>query len=658
MKNGFIFLLWAIFLAGAGCFANQHSSQVLDSLYTGGFHDEGLKLCHELQRHRASINRHQGHLYEIRIHLRQRTHSEETRIKILALRDSLGPPKDSLSHYLIGRLYEFEGFYYYLENQPEYAPSLFYQAARHLSVANSIKGLGDLYYLGGAISLRSGFFDKAIDFFLSGISLQETQAQPDSGVWISYLTGMASVYTKLESPERGRPYLNKALYMAEKIQDTKQQADLLNNLGNSETLLGNPEIALQKYFSALEIYSQLNDIQKQALVKGNIGGIYLNKLEDYPKAIQYFEQALQLYKAADNFAGQQTISLDMAKAYSLLDADIRSDTLALKVHEWAIENRKFNEVLESAKVLVANALKAKDYQRAHRFQSIISNYRDSVNKVLNYEKLQSVERLYRLTQLENQPIKQSKHSASYLLLSKTLSVFKSLGVLTLLLALIFGLFYLYFRHDAKKYDYFRQKEIWHSEAMVKGQLFERGRIASDLHDSVGNLMALLRNHTYRFYRTDEALQDIVTQASAEVRAISHDLAADVSRLFSLSDQLLEITENWNRKKNILIELDNRHFDESIPVQHKTAILRMIQEMLNNAIKSGGADFVLVELVSKSDETVLLRIQDNGRGFNSRTTVSGLGLASIETRVNQMHGFFFVNSEETGTTLEIRLPILT
>jgi signal transduction histidine kinase len=658
MKNGFIFLLWAIFLAGNGCFANPQYSQVLDSLYTGGFHEEGLKLCRELQRHLAPINRYQGQLYEIRIHLRQRTHSEETRIKILSLRDSLAQPKDSLSHYLIGRLYEFEGFYYYLENQPEYAPSLFHKAAHHLSTANSVKALGNLYYLGGAISSGSGFYDKAIDFFLSGISLQETRAEPDSGVWISYLTGMASVYTKLEAPLRGRPYLNKALYMAEKIQDTKQQADLLNNLGNSEALLENPEIALQHYFAALEAYSKLNDIQKQALVKGNIGGIYLNQLADYSKAIQYFEQALQLYKRADNFTGQQTICLAMAKAYSQLDEHFRSDTIALKVHEWAIENRKFSEVLESAKVLVANSLKAKDYQRAHRFQYAISNYRDSINKAQNYEKLQSVERLYRLTQMENQPTKQTKQSASYLLLSKTLSIFKSLGILTLLLALIFGLFYLYFRHDAKKYDYFRQKEIWHSEAMVKGQLFERGRIASDLHDSVGNLMALLRNHTYRFYRTDEALQDIVTQASAEVRAISHDLAADVSRLFSLSDQLLEITENWNRKKNVLIELDNRHFDESIPVQHKTAILRMIQEMLNNAVKSGGADFVLVELVTKSDDTVLLRISDNGRGFNSRTTVSGLGLASIETRVNQMHGFFFVSSEETGTTLEIRLPILT
>jgi signal transduction histidine kinase len=627
---------------------------MLDSLYDGGYHQEGLAETDVLRASKNRFHQQVGQFYAFRILLRTRAYDKELVQEITALRAALSPTADSLTAYMVGRLFEFEAFYYHLENEPERAPGLFDKGAQQLAEVKSFQALCNLYYLAGAISSRSWFHDRAIDYYLSGIALQERLDYPDTSLWLSFLSGIASVYIRMEQPVIARPFLSKALLIADHYTDVPRRADILTNLGNLEATQEESEQALFYYFQALDYFSQLQDKAKVALVNGNIGGVYLNNLGDYEKGLTYLSLAFLMQQELGNEAAMNACHIDLAKAYSLLNDVKTSDSLARIAHQWALEKRKFNEIVESAKVFVSNALEQKDYATAFRYQLLISIYRDSIGRVQTNERIEAHDRLRRMDYWLYADQESKTSDTNW-------EVPKGFIWLVWGFAIIFFcLFLIVFVYRSTKVfiAFFRPKFRHPSENIVQGQLFERGRIAINLHDNLGNLMALLRNYVYRLYRHDPEIQEIVKQAASESRAISHNLSADGARLLYMTERLAELSDYWNQKKDLLIEVDTRFFNEIVALEQKIIVFRMIQEMVSNSFKKGKSDYVLLEVRNDEPQLLIFRLTDNGMGFSNRYTPKGLGLLGLETRVNQMFGFFHVFVPRIGTSVEIRLPILS
>ena len=111
------------------------------------------------------------------------------------------------------------------------------------------------------------------------------------------------------------------------------------------------------------------------------------------------------------------------------------------------------------------------------------------------------------------------------------------------------------------------------------------------------------------------------------------------------------------------ELSNAKVEEDINVNfdgisktHAITIYRIIQESFNNILKHTDATRIRLVLKIENDEYVL-RIEDDGPGFNFEGTNGGLGLKNMNARVRALNGDFKIISEENqGTKIAIKIPI--
>lgn len=220
-----------------------------------------------------------------------------------------------------------------------------------------------------------------------------------------------------------------------------------------------------------------------------------------------------------------------------------------------------------------------------------------------------------------------------------------------------------------------QKELRSLSAQILTiQENERHRIATDLHDGLGQSLTMIRlgleecgnllaaNSFQEAEAVLEHLRANVKDAFSELRRIAMDL-----RPSTLDDLGILATLSWFFREFestchcIKIERHLLIQESDIPVPLKIAIFRILQEAVSNIVKHAKADIIRVSL-SKDAEGLLLAIEDNGKGFNpaglsrSRPQGGGLGLVSMRERAKFSEGAFKIDSAiGKGTRISVCWP---
>jgi PAS domain S-box-containing protein len=204
--------------------------------------------------------------------------------------------------------------------------------------------------------------------------------------------------------------------------------------------------------------------------------------------------------------------------------------------------------------------------------------------------------------------------------------------------------------------------------LVAAQETERSRIARELHDDVGQEIALLSakleaiapRGTTAIQKVRASLAEVRsrTQVIAEkVHLLSHKLHPGRVKLLGLERTLEILCREVSAETGVAI--DFRTDGMSYPVAEDTAmcLFRVTQEAVQNCIKHSGAQIIIVEVVSTSSD-ITLRVTDNGRGFSTLASQwAGLGLLTMRERVELLGGMLRIESEEArGTTIEATVPL--
>jgi signal transduction histidine kinase len=122
----------------------------------------------------------------------------------------------------------------------------------------------------------------------------------------------------------------------------------------------------------------------------------------------------------------------------------------------------------------------------------------------------------------------------------------------------------------------------------------------------------------------------------------------------LAAALKELCSKVTAQRQVDVELRTNHLPKNIPQDLALTLFRVAQEALNNVIKHSGARAVLVEAF-KVQARVLLRIKDNGIGFDYSRQSSGIGLTSMRERLRLVGGQLLVDSslnQGTEITAEV------
>jgi signal transduction histidine kinase len=204
--------------------------------------------------------------------------------------------------------------------------------------------------------------------------------------------------------------------------------------------------------------------------------------------------------------------------------------------------------------------------------------------------------------------------------------------------------------------------------LLVAQEVERRRIARDLHDDLGQKLALLAIEVDAFKaapppedgrleRLLRWLSDSIAEISSDVHGLSHRLHPARLETLGLVTSIDSLCRDIADKHGI--DVDFRRVGEPPPRHDHVSLhlYRIVQEALHNVVKHSWAQHVLVEL-SVSQQAVDLRVVDHGRGFqmNGRTS-EGLGLVSMRERARLAGGQISIQSAPgCGTSLNVSLPL--
>lgn len=203
--------------------------------------------------------------------------------------------------------------------------------------------------------------------------------------------------------------------------------------------------------------------------------------------------------------------------------------------------------------------------------------------------------------------------------------------------------------------------------LIQVQEEERRRMARDLHDDIGQRLALLKVELEMALMENplsgnegrttpyQAILSQLDELSIDVQQLSHTLHSSKLRYLGLKAAMKELCERIQRQQRITVNLEATDIGGSLEEETELCIYRVAQEALHNVIKHSGADLVVVKLL-KTKVVFGMEIRDNGKGFHYVRKAEGLGLASMRERLKMVGGNLQVNSElGCGTILVAVAP---
>jgi two-component system NarL family sensor kinase len=158
---------------------------------------------------------------------------------------------------------------------------------------------------------------------------------------------------------------------------------------------------------------------------------------------------------------------------------------------------------------------------------------------------------------------------------------------------------------------------------------------------------------------NSALTDLSKQVfsiSEITREISHSLYPTHLEYLGFQKALTKLCEEVGREKEPSVRLMIDDMRGGLDSLTSLSLYRITQETLHNILKHSQARNVQVEL-SRDKRQVMLRIMDDGIGFDISVERDGLGLASMRQRVQALGGSLEISSSQTaGTQIDVRVPV--
>lgn len=204
--------------------------------------------------------------------------------------------------------------------------------------------------------------------------------------------------------------------------------------------------------------------------------------------------------------------------------------------------------------------------------------------------------------------------------------------------------------------------------LIAAQEEERTRIARELHDDLGQRLALLTVELELLQdsssipgEAQERLSQLREESMAmahDIQVLSHELHSAKLEYLGLGPAITGFCREFSEKQRVEVDCSAHDLPSAVPSTVSMNLFRVVQEALHNALKHSGADHFEVRLWGTEGD-LQLTIRDSGAGFDRQQLREGrgLGLISMQERLELLHGTLSIKSEPNlGTTIHARVPL--
>jgi PAS domain S-box-containing protein len=207
-----------------------------------------------------------------------------------------------------------------------------------------------------------------------------------------------------------------------------------------------------------------------------------------------------------------------------------------------------------------------------------------------------------------------------------------------------------------------------SRRLIEAQEQERTRIARELHDDLGQRLALLANELQQLQQDPSVLPEVggriaelhmqTTQLAMDIQTLSHELHSSKLEFLGIAAAMRGFCQEFGEQTKLKIDFKSHDLPSPLSPDISLCLFRVLQEALHNSIKHSRVRHVEVRLWGMSDE-IHLSVSDSGAGFDSEAAKQsrGLGLISMEERLKLVKGALSIESQlKRGTTIHARVPV--
>ena len=494
-----------------------------------------------------------------------------------------------------------------------------------------------------------------------------------------------------------------ALRWYEEKQNDEKSAMTLVNIGIVYKAQKEYKKAFFYYKKANTIYTKLNADFGMTVTAGNLGGILIN-FQEYKQSLLYSEQAK---------AGYEKLGYTRYIAYPISNIAVVYDSLhqfekanknykeSIEIHQESANNfevanicnayanclikqRKFQEAVSYAE----KALKYAKLANANYIKiSAIGNLAKAYGKLAVFEKAYYYSTLYKKGM--DELFKEEKTKAVFELEAKYENEKKSklllqiqnkierrntllliLSILVISVALIGFLIYHQQKIKSKQKD--QEFELKSAIAAIESQnklQEQRIAISRDLHDNIGAQLTFIISsintikHAFEIKnaKLEEKLENISNFTKSTIIELRDTIWAMNTKEVTFEDLKLRIY-NFIEKAKLAIEKTLFNFNIAPKLStvilssvHGMTIYRVVQEAVHNSIKYSDATEITVDF-SLENDSLIIKIFDNGKGFDINTVNLGNGIYNMKKRIKDIQGTLNIESTlKKGTHITISLP---
>lgn len=476
------------------------------------------------------------------------------------------------------------------------------------------------------------------------------------------------------SPTSYKPYLDEYVAYANKTRKPLHLSKAYTALAE-EYMETEPKKSIMYYRKAMQLYNDMGDKKSASWLNTHIAVVYTEHIHKPDSALYYLERQLKDIKSFGDVEDLHFNYVNQAAAYHYLKKYNKAieflkmaDNLPLKKYRGTI-NEYINETI------YINYDSLGDYANAYKYLKISKMYADSIKNAEQNIAINDIQVKYQTKEkeLENNLLK-SKVKTSWILIY--------FGIIAFIAVLVIG--FLIIKNARRREKISKQEKLieqqkfekalkdyeLHSlDIMLEGQEKERQRIANDLHDNLGSMLATLklnfenlklrknelREEENKLYeRTDE----LIEEAYQKVRRIAHAKNAGVFASEGLIPAIKKLADKISIPGKLQIQVVAFGFNERLENTLEITIFRAVQELSTNIIKHSQANEATIHLTNH-DENINIIIEDNGVGFDSSNadTADGMGLQNIKKKIAQLGGTLEIDSTPgRGTTIIIDIPV--
>lgn len=525
---------------------------------------------------------------------------------------------------------------------------------------NNLKGRGGALNNVGLIYWNKADYNTALKYFFD--ALQDFEKIKNDRFTANALNNIGLVYADVKKYDQSLTYHLKAKAIYEKINDPYLKGAVYNNLGNAYTNLKNNDSAEFYYKTAIEMQLIAKDDYGLSIAYNGYAGILAQK-HNYKEAIEYFKKGYALKETLNEKVGQSSILINLAGIYDSLHLKTEELDCLLKAEKISAESG-----LKKDLIIVYFAL-AKYYETqnqslSYEYYKKYSEIKDSVFNETSNHQITELNTKYETGKKELQLKEQELeiNRKNYYLIA-----FSILLVLTSLLGLSTYKRYK-LKQERKLQEEVLKQQDQATKAVIEAEENERKRIASDLHDGVGQMMSAAKMNLSVFesefkfeneqQRTAfENVIGLVDEGCKEIRNVSHQMMPNALLKSGLASAVKEFIDKIDNRI-IKVTLHTEGLNDRIDNNIETVLYRVLQECVNNVLKHSGANHLDISII-KDEDGIAATIDDNGKGFDltKRKQTDGIGLKNMTSRINYLKGTIdFDSSPGKGTLVAIHVPV--